>query len=554
MSGEAPKFARALSDLLADTLRKHEATAQPSRSAATVNTTYQILEEMEGATASKVQDFATQLLNLDTLPDSLRPMLETVGEPAHQWLGMVQQLFMWGVLMQLVADVLEPFTKEMENELWGLHPTVLLAPQEAASLKQRGLASKLDPASEAAGGGINSERFEAMVEMAARPPGASELMALWKRGEATEDEVKKALREGGMHATWIDQVVKLGVNIPTSSEVMNAWLEGQIEEKEAHKRFVAAGGDPTWFQTAFDANGEAPTPNMLGEMWKRGIIPDKGTGPKATTFEQGFLEGPWRNKWLAPMEQLMEYLPPPRTVSALYHEGSITASEAIELLVKQGLTHKLAATYVAEASARKTATQKSLAVTQVTDLYEAKAISESEAMKMWESLGYEHAEAVFIRELADLKRITSATTTAIATIHTEYTNHTIVKQTASDRLDKLHIPSTQRDELLALWTIERRTRVGKLTTAQIGDAAKKELITVPEALARWVGNGYTTADAGVLAALYVGNTAVSVSIIGKGIEGNKITPAEATSKLEALHYTPEDAALIIRIYTEEKEA
>jgi hypothetical protein len=55
-------------------------------------------------------------------------------------------------------------------------------------------------------------------------------------------------------------------------------------------------------------------------MANRGIIPWSGSGPRSTSFEQAFLEGPWRNKWLGPFRKAAEYFPPPRTITAMYNE------------------------------------------------------------------------------------------------------------------------------------------------------------------------------------------------------------------------------------------
>lgn len=346
--------------------------------------------------------------------------------------------------------------------------------------------------------GLTKGDFQVLVDNTGEPPPLEELLMLWRRGKIDTDRLNRGIRQSRVRDEWVDIVHELKIQPPTQDEALAALLEGQIPRDEAHRRFVEAGGDPTWFQAAFDSRGSAPSPVEAGEMANRGIIPWNGKGPGATSFEQAFLEGPWRNKWSGPMRRLAEYYPPPRSIPPLIRTNSISKKEAVKLLREQGLRPDLAEAYVRSATAEKIATPIRLASSSIGDLYRDQAIDREQAVKMWGDLGYDKHEAHFLALLSDLQRVQRYTETAISTVHSRYTAHIISRQEAVADLNELKVPHGQRDSLLSMWDLERRAKAKVLTEAQVVKAHKKELISEHSALARLEKMGYPREDAEIL--------------------------------------------------------
>jgi hypothetical protein len=376
-----------------------------------------------------------------------------------------------------------------------------LAPADAALGKLRGTINDRRAAEAAHVAGLSDEDFQTLVDNTGEPPAVEMLLSLWRRGKISTEKLDHGIRQSRVRNEWIDIVHEMSVIPPSPAEALNAYLEGQISREEAVKRYREGGGDPTWFEHAFNAEGEAPTPNMLSELANRGIIPWEGEGPKVTSFKQGFLEGPWRNKWEPSMRKLAEYLPPPRTITALVGNASLSKKEAYQLFRKQGLTPDLAEAYVKSATTDKTAKQKNLAVTQISALYRDQAIDREQAVKMWGDLGYDQHEAHFLATLTDLERIQRFTETAISTIHSRYTGHAITRHEASGDLDQLGVPAKQRNSLLEMWDLEREAKVKRLTAAEVHKAVHKDLLTEQEGLNRLSQMGYPQRDAEIFLAL-----------------------------------------------------
>lgn len=388
------------------------------------------------------------------------------------------------------------------DELWvetlpSLGEVPLSVPDAALALL-RGSISEARARQVADLNGISHDDLGVIVDNTGEPPAVEELLGLWRRGAIGEAELERGIRQSRVRNEWIPAVKQLGIIPPSPADALDAYLKGQIGEGTAKQRFEQAGGDPSWFQTAYDAAGEAPTPVEAGEMANRGLIPWTGTGPGVVSFEQAFLEGPWRNKWLKPFRAVVEYLPPPRTVTALLNEGAITVAEAQDLLQKTGLTPELAKAYTLESSHTKTRKQRDLTVSQIETLYRDQAIDQATATAMLVSLGYDDTEAAFIVTTVDFQRISTALSQAVGAVHTAYTNHRIDRATASGQLDGLQVPAGQRDQLLTVWANERATRVRVLTEAQVHAAFKKGILDQDGAMTRLVQMGYSDQDAAIL--------------------------------------------------------
>ena len=359
--------------------------------------------------------------------------------------------------------------------------------------------------------GVSHEDLQVIVDNTGEPPAVDELLLLWRRGQIDDALLEKGIRQSRLRDEWIPQVKQLGIMPPSPAEVIDSLVTGQTDRGTAETRWRQAGGDPTWFDTAFHTGGESPTPNELATLANRGIIPWTGTGSGQVTYEQGFAESRFKNKYLPYYRQLAVYLPPPRTVSALLNSGAIDAAEATKLLLSQGLDPALISAYVDHAHKAKTAKQRELTVTEIELLYQDRAITGDDATTMLLALGYDAQDAAFVLATADLQRLRQYTEKVVTALHNKYVGHLIDRSTASSDLDALGVASDQRDQLLVLWDLEASANVRRLTEAQIVSAAKKAILTWDEAFAALQNIGYPTFDATVL-------------LLEGGVKGGTVTP------------------------------
>lgn len=407
----------------------------------------------------------------------------------------LEQILLYNVVGQLISSALTPYSIAISNSLNSLTPLLPLSPAEAAEATLRNIDVPGGAAHEASMGGISAERFAVMTQLAGNAPDPGSLAVALRRELIDNAQYVKGIRQGRLRDEWADLIRELAVVQPPPNAMLAALLEGQIPEGEARDKYAKLGGDPDYFDILLHTEGQAPTPVQALEMANRGIIPFGGSGPNAVSFEQAFLEGPWRNKWLPAFRKLGEYLPPPRTVTAMYHEGAISAGEATALLEKQGLTHDLASAYLVSSSKSRTAKSRDLAQSTILALYRDRIIPRAEARSLLETLGYEGPEADYVLEIEDLRLTQQAITHAVARVHTLYVGHKIDSAQAAEALAQLGVDATGAGDLLSVWEHERAANVRQLTPADIVAAVKLDLLAEPDALAMLVDHGYTDHDA-----------------------------------------------------------
>lgn len=423
------------------------------------------------------------------MPDGLRSLLTNPT---------VQQLFIWSIASAVVQAALEPFLSEVRATINATAPNLRLSPQAAAEAVARGFLEAGRGQAEAAAGGLNAERFGVLVEAARQDLDVGSLVVAMRRGLISRADLEAALRRRGIRAEQIRLVPELAKQDPSPEAILNAYLQGQIEEAEARRLFEKVGGNPEYFTLLFNAQGTAPTPTQALELANRGIIPWSGRGANVVSYEQAFLEGPWRNKWLEPFRALAEYLPPPRTVTAMYREGSISRERAIDLLKKQGLAPDLAAAYLASGTAQKTERQRDLAVGTIRDLYGARLIDRGTAATMLGSLGYDASEADWILALEEVEVARRFLSAALGRIRSLYVARKIDRATAVAALGRLEIPADQQSDILRLWDLELGLAVETLTAAQVAAAFRLDLLDQATAQAELEARGYSPWDAWAL--------------------------------------------------------
>lgn len=439
-------------------------------------------------------------------PNPTPPLQGLYGAAAHGG-----QFLLWNVGSQIVGALLTPMTQAIESALWREDPNVPPSPSLLAGLAAHNLMDDDQAAGLALSSGIDRQVFDMMKQGAMDTPAVSVILEAARRGllagqpnESAPYTLEAALEQTGMRREWIDLVAKMTFIPPTQEEALQGLLEGQIPESVARQRYIEAGGDPSWFTNAFNIRGQAPTPVEALELANRGIIPWEGDeGPDGTSYKQAFLEGPWRNKWLPAFKALGEYLPPPRTVTAMHRDGSLTDEQAIDLYRKAGLSQELAAAYLESAKHETVAADRELSRTDVTSLYMDGIISRTDAAAALASLRYTARDVDYILALAEFRKAAAAVRTAVNRVKSLYEAHKITRTAASGVLAQLGVPADQVADMLTTWDLIAGVNVRTLTVAQVVDAWKESLISVEDATAELTAMGYTTYDAWILLSLKI---------------------------------------------------
>ena len=423
--------------------------------------------------------------------------------------SIIRQILIWQVMGQLMGGLMAPLSQELANLMWARFPDRPLAPPDLADMVVRGILTQDEAAKRAALSGISADEFDLLVKDTGQAPDLTVLMEAFRRGFIQWDqptdmaggEVPSALegiKRGHLRNEWAPLIEAMRLSPIPLGDAIDAWVEGQISEAQAKQIAYQNGISESDATILFNTRGRPPGPMELVDLVRRGEIPMRGTGPLETTLQQGIYEGATKDKWEFAYEKLVEYLPPPRTITALERAGVITPAKAIELYKKHGLSEEMATAYSNDASHQKLAPDKLLAKTTVLQLYSARLIDDKTATEMLGTLGYNATDAAWLMKLEDLQRALKAMNSAVTKIGNLYITRKITKTAAVTALNALQLPSPQVEELLVTWTLEQEANVRILTPAEIASAHHYQVIDQATATAELVALGYTPFDAWVL--------------------------------------------------------
>ena len=381
----------------------------------------------------------------------------------------------------------------------------ILTPPDAADAVVRNFLTMGEGEAIAAKSGLNAADFTTMTHLAGDAPGPQQLAEALRRGAIQPDgtgaestSFEQGIAEGRLAGKWSPVIKALSTIWPTPVDALDATLKGQVTKEQGLALYEMLGGDIQFYPWLFNSRGSAPTPLELIEMANRGVIPWDGTGPDSVSYSQGFLEGPWRDKWEAPYRALGAYIPPPGTVTEFLARGSMTDEQAAAELAKQGMSEDIIAAFIADAHLQAISPYRGLSASTAVDAYKTRIIDAATLTHILTSLHVAPDAITLIIEYADMQRAFAQVTGAVSRIRSLYAARKITAQTAIDALAALDIPAATATEMMDTWSVENAISVRTLTEAQIVGAWEIQALTEAEALQELANIGYTPFDSWVL--------------------------------------------------------
>lgn len=283
-----------------------------------------------------------------------------------------EQLLIWQVLGAIISAVLGPELELLTREVNKALPSTPLTPDQLADMVVKGHVDQALAESYARESGIAPADFQRMVDDAGEPPGLVFLLEAFRRGYISQSgtgpestSLEQGIRESRLHPKWTPVVEQMGLQPIGVADAVDAVVEGQIPYAQGEHVAYLNGVGPDDFKVLYNTRGNPPSPGELATLLKRGLIPLEGTGPDAVTFQQGIFEGASKDKWWTYYAKLADYIPPPRTIVTLIHDGVVTDAEAMTLFQQAGLTQDLAEKYLKSAHLSKSATNRATISTEL---------------------------------------------------------------------------------------------------------------------------------------------------------------------------------------------
>lgn len=408
-----------------------------------------------------------------------------------------KQFLVWQVLSQIANAILGPALIEVTQDINGKVSRVALSPADAVDAVVKGHWDQARGALEATLSGIEGDRFQVLVDSAGEPPGLETLLEMYRRGIITRDgtgadstSLEQGIRESRLKNKWVGAIEAIRTSVLTPGESVAAALRGNLPMADAEKKAYEAGISAEDFATMVANAGRPPSPGELALLVHRGLIPLEGVGRDVLSFQQGIFEGDTKDKWWRLYFEASEYVPPPRTVTALLKEGAISEAFATELFKDAGLSEQLAKIYTDAASAQHAQTHKDLTKSEVVQLYTDGLLSKEVATDDLKRLGLNETDAAALLEHPQAARERQLQNRLVGHLHTLYVAHKINEQTVLDGLADAGLAIDERNHLLKLWTLEKQLPVQHITPAEVTGAWFYDVIDDGTAMAILQNLGY----------------------------------------------------------------
>jgi hypothetical protein len=414
------------------------------------------------------------------------------------------QLFVWSVVNQVLSTLLGPAFAELAYTVNDAAPIVVLSPAELAHAVVRNYMAAADGQAEARKSGVDGGRFQVLTDLAGVAPGPQQLAEALRRAVIPETgsgaasiSFEQGIRETDLLDKWTPVIKALAMLWPSPADIIDATVKGQIDPAAGVETYAKVGGDPQWYQLLVNTNGNPPSPTELLELAQRQIIPWHGTGPDATTFQQGIYEGRTKDKWEPQYEALNDYFPTVSEVVELYKWGQLDVPQATKLMSQRGLSADYAAKWIAYADANAINDYRGLTIQAILAMLSLSYISDDQARTM---LTATHHGTAAIEELiayGHIQRTIQSANQAISRVGSLYQGRKITAQSATTALTTLGVEPAAIPQIIADWDAIVNVNVKLLTAAEIADAWEYNIMDTATATQELSNIGYTPYDAWV---------------------------------------------------------
>jgi uncharacterized protein YidB (DUF937 family) len=326
------------------------------------------------------------------------------------------------------------------------------------------------------------------LELGGEPLGVQQLADAYRRGFIDEARFQRGVVQGPIRNEWFDVLEKLQFSRMSTVDAADAVNQGHMSLTEGKRVAHENGLEPDDFQVLIESAGAPPGIEFATEALNRGFLTQE-------QFRAIFLESRIKNRYLQLLLDMRTRLIPQETARLAYREGVYSKEDALRTLQQHGYTPEDAATLLAIEDSRQDETTKELTRAQIVQMYDEQILDAATTKGLLESLGYSSENVGLMMALADVKRSQRYVNAAITRIRSAYLTGKVDENEVIIQLDALGVPTTQREELLHIWGIDKSTITKTLTATQIRQAFNKTLITRPDALARLVAQGYDEIDA-----------------------------------------------------------
>lgn len=368
---------------------------------------------------------------------------------------------------------------------------IVVSPADLADMVVRGIKTEQEGAAVALESGVQAPDFHDLTLLTGEPPGLQQLLEGYRRGFIDQATLVKGIRESRYRNEWIPLLEKLRYSPISVADAVNAVVQNHLTSAQGESIAQQNGLEPGQFAILQETAGEPLSRTEMEELYNRGLVTQE-------EVNQALRESRVKDKYINLAFQLHRRIIPVFTLERAVKAGAVDHATAVSIAMESGYTKRDAEIIVAGGASDKLLTYKNRVVASIETAYEDNTVSRADASQLIEGLGFEKSEADFILTAAEFRRSARVVSQVSTAVRSKYISRHISRTQASGDLDAIGIPAQQRDYMLSLWDIELDANTRHLTEAQVVKAVKLELISPDDGMTRLTAMGYAADDAALL--------------------------------------------------------
>lgn len=338
-----PRLARVIADAMIHTRQRMGPHQNSLAQTVLADFTNHVSDEIRGVFGPIWEELA----NAPETPAELKPLLTALATQRGQAWAWIGGNIVGGVLGNALVDLFTNFLNPVIRPLIAAAPAGILTPADAARAAARNIGHGPDDPvfrHEAAMNGIDSDRFDTLIELAKVLPSPQEILEMLNRGTVSRQVALDALGRMGFERGWADAMVALAKSEMTLPDISAMWNRSIVDEAEAIRLGARVGYNETQVRRALELGGEPLGPEMLGEAFRRGII-------DSARFNRGIIQGPLRNEWFDVLERLQFHRMSTVDAADAVNQGHMSRTEGERIAHDNGLEPQDFATLIETAGA-----------------------------------------------------------------------------------------------------------------------------------------------------------------------------------------------------------
>lgn len=341
--------------------------------------------------------------------------------------------------------------------------------------------------------GYDDEQLNIFIGNTGEPLGLEQMLEGLRRGFVDQATVERGIKQSRIRNEWIPLALKLRYSPMSVADAVTAVVQNHLSMSEGAAIAQQNGLEASAFPVLYETAGEPLSRTEMEELYNRGLVTQ-------SDVEQALRESRLKNKYTADAFKLHVRLLEPRMLSSAVEFGALSHADAVKRALEYGYSQADAEILVSQSSARKLHTRQQQIVAAAETMYVDNIITDTDLRDAAKSAGFDATETDVLVKAAEYRRQAKWITTVLSVIRSKYVAHHITQADATHYVDSLGLPAGNRDQLIAIWTMERAANTAQLTVAEIVKAMKKGTIQPDDALARLEAKGYSTDDATILLA------------------------------------------------------